>query len=292
MTKAGEKWVEEHIKDELPEDGHVPPGIGMTILEVRCSQADFWLRALCDEVERRADQCRSTHDNQWPVQRVAYVGAAFEELKRELLGLGVKPSMQTDYAAYWNAYANKVGYRAAVTPLSDDEYKALYLDELKQLGPEKPWKILDYGCGPALLLPIIRELWPEAIYHGADISQEMLFYCRSQWHDKDFEKAEFYSTLEELPSRYDFLICHSVFTHIQIADAVILLRKLHSYLEPDGIASISILDEPLKEDANFQGCIERCDYNKNFFEGMLVQAGFSIEKTYRKHQMYFGVRKV
>ena len=201
--------------------------------------------------------------------------------------------MLTDYAAYWNSYARKVGHRTAVTPLLENEYRDLYLDELKQLGPEKPRRILDYGCGSALLLPIIRELWPEAIYHGADVSREMVDYCRSQWHDKNFEVSEFYMLPFALwKGDYDFLICHSVFTHIQLPDAIALLKTLHGLLIPDGTASISILDEPTKEDSNFQGCLERVDYNKNFFEGMLVQAGFSIEKTYRNHQMFFGVKKV
>lgn len=200
--------------------------------------------------------------------------------------------MTTDYASYWNAYASKVGHRTAVTPLSEQEYRNLYLDELKQLGPANPKRILDYGCGPALLLPIIKELWPESKYTGVDISREMIEHCWSQWHDKNFSESEFYVLpSDELILHYDFLICHSVFTHIQLTDAVALLKTLHKLIAPGGFASISILDEPM-QDANFFGCLERVDYNFRFFQGMLVQAGFSIEKIYRRHQCYFGVRKV
>ena len=198
--------------------------------------------------------------------------------------------MQTDYAAYWNDHARKVGHREAVTPLTDQEYRELYLDELKQLGPEVPKRILDYGCGPALLLPIVRQLWPEADYHGVDVSEEMIRHCQLKHQDNSiFHKLPDYLMIQD---SWDFLICHSIFTHIRLEDAIRLLRELHSLITPGGVASISILDEPLDSGANFQGCLERVDYNKQFFEGMLVQAGFSIEKTYRRHQMFFGVRKI
>ena len=203
--------------------------------------------------------------------------------------------MTFDYSGYWNSHALAVGHRTAVTPLSEEEYTALHRDVVKQLGPPKVQKMLDYGCGPALLLPIVREIWGEDTkYFGVDISQEMVEYC---WdHAKSDMRAWFYnskgSPMDYCPESYfDFLTCHSVFTHLALADAIALLKELHRFLIPGGTASISILDEPLG-DANFQGCLERCDYNRRFFEGMLVQAGFSIEKTYRKHQHYFGVRKV
>lgn len=200
---------------------------------------------------------------------------------------------ESNYAAYWDNHARMVGHRAAVTPLTDEEYKALHTEVLRQLAPPKVERMLDYGCGPALLLPIVRERWPGVEYFGVDISQEMLHYCRD--HYKEDVRAWFYSVnsspMDHCASYFEFLTCHSVFTHINLDDAVKLLLELHRLLIPGGVASISILDEP-QGGANFEGSLHRVDYDLRFFKGMLVQAGFSVEKVFRDYQCYIGVKKL
>ena len=92
MTEAGEKWVAVQIRDELSGEGiAVPPSIEMTFLEVRQTQAEFWLRAFCAEVDRRAlIICRSEHSRRHlgPTKPPCdtHVGECFDKLKRELLG--------------------------------------------------------------------------------------------------------------------------------------------------------------------------------------------------------------
>lgn len=70
----------------------------------------------------------------------------------------------------------------------------------------------------------------------------------------------------------------------------------HALPIPGGHATISIHDAPLNPESNFEGDIRRVDYNRRFFQGMLVQAGFSIEKRYEgshnNGQCYFGVKKI
>jgi len=72
MTEAGEKWVEANRRP-------VTTGI-----HVQVEQADHWLRAFCDEVERRAQEYvgfinRPLHD------RAMIRGFCYDDLKRELL---------------------------------------------------------------------------------------------------------------------------------------------------------------------------------------------------------------
>ncbi|HYU99891.1 MAG TPA: class I SAM-dependent methyltransferase [Pyrinomonadaceae bacterium] len=201
------------------------------------------------------------------------------------------------YANYWDNHARTVGHRLAVTDLSEHDYRELYTDLFRQIAPAKVTRMLDYGCGPALLLPIVREIWPECLYSGADISPEMIEWCKKTHGEVDGPSGTYFGVVpfNSIGSGFDFLTCHSVFTHIQLADAVALLKELHRLLIPGGCASISIHDSPLG-DNNFEGSIERVDYNRRFFKGMLVQAGFSIEKVYEhtvnNGQCYLGVRKV
>jgi SAM-dependent methyltransferase len=183
-----------------------------------------------------------------------------------------------------------------VTALSEQEYRELYLDLFRQIAPAKVTRMLDYGCGPALLLPIVRELWGDCIYHGADISMEMIQEAASKASAPSYFVHLPDNPWPLRPESYDFLTCHSVFTHIQLVDAVALLKELHRLLIPGGHASISIHVHPENSETNFEGSMLRVDYNLRFFHGMLVQAGFSIEKRYEHSandgQTYFGVRKV
>jgi len=69
MTEAGKKWVMARMNVYWDLRG---PAVG---------EAEFWLRAFCEEVERRATQFNRGYDGRadWCVSE------AFKSIKRELL---------------------------------------------------------------------------------------------------------------------------------------------------------------------------------------------------------------
>lgn len=63
MTESGKKWLEARENEAARSQGWD-------------KEAEFWIRAFCEEVERRCEERTNTDD----------VGYFFDELKRELLG--------------------------------------------------------------------------------------------------------------------------------------------------------------------------------------------------------------
>lgn len=175
----------------------------------------------------------------------------------------------TEYENYWDQHARRVGAYKAVTHMNPDEYYAFYHPIFLQLGIKEPKDIIDLGCGPGLLVPLIRELYPKAIYYGLDISREMIEAARHNWPDAYFWQMQ----NSNLPFHADLIICHSVLTHISPDDARHYLREICAYLNPGGRASISIHPNELKP---YYGNIGRIDYHPAYFESMLAEAGLEI----------------
>lgn len=188
------------------------------------------------------------------------------------------------YESYWDAHALNVGHRLAVTDLSPGHYEVHHRAVLDNIAPDKVKCLLDYGCGAGLMIPIVHERWPGVVYKGADVSGELLKFCRSMYPDLTFYK------LPENPpqGQFDFIICHSIFTHIFIDDAEILLDQLYLLLTDDGRASVSILTIT---DQDYAGNIPRMDHSKAYFQRLLEKHGFSVVAKYDRYQMYYGIEK-
>lgn len=81
MTEAGRKWIE---RCKFGEEG-VGYAEDYSFLEKMEQEAEFWLRAFCDEVERRAKPVIDERPIELFHSRCICLGWAFMELKRELL---------------------------------------------------------------------------------------------------------------------------------------------------------------------------------------------------------------
>lgn len=205
------------------------------------------------------------------------------------------PTSKLDPQIYRNAWDNRFRThdpRSVITHLTPEEYRSLYLEVFKVTAPPNPKRILDYGCGTGLLIPVIEELWPDAKYDGADVSQDMIQFCCKEFL---FPKHDFWIVPERLSLmdgiKWDFIVCHSVFTHITMHDAIDLVHTIYDLLAPNGRASISIcVDDSLESLTG--GDWGKVTYTHDFFEGLLdaftILGHFDSELI---DQRFYAVRK-
>lgn len=135
--------------------------------------------------------------------------------------------------------------------------------------------ILEIGTGTGALVPVLREIAPEADLIALDLALAMLRQasarCRGTW----FAQAD----VQHLPlpaDRCDIVVCHNSFPHF--ADQQLALRELRRVIRPQGQVLIlhnnprpvvnaihARLGEPIDRDQLPEGSI---------LEAMLIEAGF------------------
>lgn len=144
---------------------------------------------------------------------------------------------------------------------------------IKCFATDKPsLKIVDFGCGHGKLAPVsVFFTHPDGEYLGIDIDGSYIDFCRRKYShlpgvkfhlSGDFNAL--YSTPELnsagknerygadwplAPESVDILIAISVFTHLQEADALGYIEKIHSVLKPGALAIITchIVAEPRRQ---------------------------------------------
>jgi len=174
------------------------------------------------------------------------------------------------YRDFWQSHVTNVGAVKAVTGWNEETYTAFYREIFADLAQHKVKSIADVGCGPALLIPLMAELYPTATYTGYDVTPAMIDYASQNNADCEFILV---SGELELTVRYDLIICHSVLTHITPTDAETMLVTIKKGLAKGGIASISIHTNCPHE---WSGDVRRVDYEPGYFEAMLKDAGLKV----------------
>jgi trans-aconitate methyltransferase len=194
--------------------------------------------------------------------------------------------LSNEYKEYWDNHYKTYGPLLGVTHLTPQGYYDHYRYFFERWYGQKEIKsILDYGCGTSMLVPLLTDLLPEAKYTGADISAVAIEEAK-----KKYPEIEYFDLTETKPTgKYDLVICHSVFTHIFLDDALALLKRLNSLMNIGSIMSVSIHNDTNRD---IIGNIPRIDIRTKFFTDLLEQHGFSITDQYEKIQCYFNVTKV
>lgn len=94
------------------------------------------------------------------------------------------------------------------------------------IGKEKTWlrfkiltsiddlnnkKILDFGCGNALLVDYLKERGIEMNYYGWDISEAMINIARNRHPEVKFKKIDMFQDISEYYNFFDYILTSGVF---------------------------------------------------------------------------------
>lgn len=199
---------------------------------------------------------------------------------------------------YHKAYATADltrDYWTVVGPGTRDEYDRLgqsKLNTLRDVGLTPDGKILDVGCGTGqLAVPLESFLSDCGLYHGTDIGEEAVAFCKDRFRRPNFHFAR--NEMTSLPihgTRFDFITFFSVFTHTYPDETVLLLAEANRLLAPGGVVIGDVFTSPV---------VERCsgnrgamELNRDHFLKLVQLAGLSAEVLASWPWQKFGRREV
>lgn len=134
---------------------------------------------------------------------------------------------------------------------------------------ERP-RILEYGCGSAVLTEYLVEKFPEAHFTVADVPSVTLEFVKwkKQTYGYPYEILTIGRGAEGIPLKdtYDLIICQDVLEHtpnpLEIVDA------FATHLSPSGVLVVDFIDDPGGE--NLLEAVEQREAVKHFLKGNLV----------------------
>jgi ubiquinone/menaquinone biosynthesis C-methylase UbiE len=158
--------------------------------------------------------------------------------------------------------------------------------------PDSRLSILDVGCGTGqLAVPLESFLSDRGLYHGTDIGEEAIAFCKDRFRRPNFHFAR--NEMTSLPiqgTRFDFITFFSVFTHTYPDETVLLLAEANRLLAPGGVVIGDVFTSPV---------VERCsgnrgamELNRDHFLKLVRLAGLSAEVLASWPWQKFGRREV
>lgn len=153
-------------------------------------------------------------------------------------------------------------------------------------------RVLDIGCGCGKMARFFV-MNPRASYVGLDVFRPAIRWCRTAFANYPSFRflhldvhSELYNRTGRVPSDQvalpvddgsaDVVICGSLFTHLLEPAFRRYLLEVRRVLSGNGIALISIHDEP--GEARFSGDEARIDISRAYWEELLREHELSVEK--------------
>lgn len=163
--------------------------------------------------------------------------------------------------------------------------KLFRLNLLKKVHPKGT--ILDFGSGPGNNLPFLLSLEPQKIIE-VDFSPEMLKLAKKKCSDVRVSYVnssyDLYASLE----KFDLIICHYSFVHVPTQCLPVLLKKVASWLKPDGLFFSNYFEggdktHLLTSDWGEQKEVKRyfTHYSKKFLNKLYRQNNLNVVKVVR-----------
>jgi SAM-dependent methyltransferase len=100
--------------------------------------------------------------------------------------------------------------------------------------------VLDFGCGPARVLPQIAMLAPDASCTGCDVDRAAISWAIRHYPGHRWSLSRFQPPLPFRDSTFDLVYSISVLSHLDERHQDEWLAELHRILAPGGVALVSI----------------------------------------------------
>ena len=131
----------------------------------------------------------------------------------------------------------------------EDRYKSEVAYISRNIDGKKPNTILDLGCGTGNHIKWWKEMWPDSIVTGMDISPEQLSVAREKHSHVDIIRGSYLENGVWENDKFDMIVC--MYAAGQYTDAThVLFRNVYKWLKPGGIFVFHGLDP----DRLYDGC--------------------------------------
>jgi len=175
--------------------------------------------------------------------------------RRAVTVRGLQPEQlpEIDYEQVYAAADLAKDYWAVVGPASAEEFRLLgrsKVDLLKAAGLHPRSRVLDIGCGTGSLAEALLDVLDEGgAYHGTDLSEKAVQFCRERYTRPNFHFARNEMTAVPLAERFDFVTFFSVFTHTYLPETRALLAEALRLLDDGGSIVADVFEADVEGDS-------------------------------------------
>ena len=125
-----------------------------------------------------------------------------------------------------------------------DERGRPFLDLLARVDVT-PYSIVDLGCGPGQLTPVLQERWPHALILGVDSSAEMIESANGRDDGPSVSYVQADVITWEPAGPVDLIVSNAMFQWVP--DQLDVIRRLAGHVAPGGAFALQVpnnVDEP------------------------------------------------
>lgn len=110
------------------------------------------------------------------------------------------------------------------------------VDLLSRVPLDQPGTVVDLGCGPGNVTPLLRQRWPNAQLLGLDNSDEMLSRARDSVPDATFEKTDI--TKWQPGKKFDVIYSNAALQWVAGHDR--LFSNIAAHVAPGGVLAVQM----------------------------------------------------
>ena len=153
---------------------------------------------------------------------------------------GSRPNGGGAEAEYFDEFANRyqeiLDANLAIAGETGVAFTRRRMAYLRRWLPILPVRVMDFGCGIGLAIPLLLDAFPGCQVVGVDVSPESVRLARERCRD---ERVRVSLTSELDVGDFDLVYTSGVFHHIPPGERADAMERIRSALRPGGVAAVS-----------------------------------------------------